>query len=106
MMVWIWVIVRALVLGTVRLFRPNLLVHSIARSPRRIVRRPPRRRTFESWGGGLPDHGSSLCAPLAPRSGIPARPSRFALDGAAARPPGPRRLAPLIFEETTNARLW
>ena len=48
MMVWLWVTVRALVLGTARLFGPNVLVHSIARPPRRMVTRLPRRRTFES----------------------------------------------------------
>ncbi|MFM9883675.1 MAG: hypothetical protein ACKVQT_11665 [Burkholderiales bacterium] len=36
MMVWLWVTAHALgVLGTALLFGPNVLVHSIARSPRR-----------------------------------------------------------------------
>ena len=48
MMVWLWVTARALVLGTARLFGPNVPVRSAARSPRRLVKRPPRRRTFES----------------------------------------------------------
>lgn len=48
MMAWWWVIACALVLGTARLFGPNVLVHSIARPPRRLVKRPPRRCTFES----------------------------------------------------------
>ena len=48
MMVWLWVTVRVLVRGTARLFGPNVLVHSAARRPRRMVKRLPRRRTFES----------------------------------------------------------
>jgi len=48
MMAWLWVTARALVLGTARLFGPNALVRCTARSPRRLVKRPPRRRTFES----------------------------------------------------------
>ena len=48
MMAWLWITARVLVLGTARLFEPNVLVHSVARSPQRLVKRPPRRRTFES----------------------------------------------------------
>lgn len=48
MMVWLYITAHALVaLGTARLLGPDVLVYSIARSPRRIVRRSPRRRPFE-----------------------------------------------------------
>ncbi len=48
MMVWLWVTARLLVRGTACLFGPNVLVRSAVRLPRRLVKRPPRRRTFES----------------------------------------------------------
>jgi len=47
MMIWLWIAARVLVLGTVRLLGPNVPELCAARSSRRLIKRAPRRRTFE-----------------------------------------------------------
>ena len=48
MMAWLWLSAQMLVRAAAFIFRPDVLQRATARSPRRLVKRPPRRRTFES----------------------------------------------------------
>jgi len=47
MMAWLRLTAQLLVRGAAFIFRPNALQRAAARSPRRLAKRPPRRRTFE-----------------------------------------------------------